>query len=199
MKPMIYQLSGTLLGKRETFVILDVEGIGYQIFLSSTTIGRLPETGAKLTLFTFHHVKEDEESLYGFWEENELRFFELLITVSGVGPKSALSVLASDTVEHLMAAILEGRAELLSRASGVGKKTAERIVLELKSKIHLPESRSIAERMDTDAEVEELLVGLGYLRGHVKKAVAEVGKNTATLEDKIRKALQILGKKHPSP
>lgn len=195
---MIYQLSGTLLGKRETFAILDVGGIGYQIFLSAATIGLLPEVGSDLTLFTFHHVKEDEESLYGFLEENELRFFELLITVSGVGPKSALSVLASDTVEHLMAAILEGRAELLSRASGVGKKTAERIVLELKTKIRLPESHSIAERMDTDAEVEELLVGLGYLRGQVKKAVAEVGKNATTLEDKIRKSLQILGKKHPS-
>jgi len=195
---MIYQLSGTLLGKRETFAIVDVAGVGYQVFLSATTIGLLPDVGAQVTLFTFHHVKEDGMSLYGFLNENELRFFELLITVSGVGPKSALSVLASDTVEHLMAAILEGRAELLARASGVGKKTAERVVLELKSKIHLPESHSIAERMDTDSEVEELLVGLGYLRGQVKKAVSEVGKTATTLEDKIRKSLQILGKKHPS-
>lgn len=195
---MIYQLSGTIQWKRETFAILDVEGVGYQVFLNAATISRLPEVGTKITLFTFHHVKEDGESLYGFLEENELRFFELLITVSGVGPKSALSILESDTVEHLMAAILEGRAELLSRASGVGKKTAERVVLELKSKIRLPESRSIAEHMDSNAEVEELLVGLGYLRGQVKKAVAEVGKDAVTLEDKIRKALQILGKKHSS-
>lgn len=192
---MIYQLSGTILGKRESFAILDVKGVGYQVFLNAATIGRLPEAGESITLFTFHHVKEDGQSLYGFLEENELRFFELLITVSGVGPKSALSILASDTVEHLMAAILEGKAELLSRASGVGKKTAERIVLELKSKIHLPESQSIAERMDANTEVEELLVGLGYLRGEVKHAVAEVTKTASTTEDKIRKSLQMLGKK----
>lgn len=192
---MIYELTGTLFGKRESFVVLDVGGVGYQVFLNTATIRRLPETGSNITLFTFHHVKEDGESLYGFLEENELRFFELLTSVSGVGPKSALSILESDTVENLMAAILEKRPELLTKASGIGRKTAERIILDLESKVHLSESRTRTDVMDVNAEVEEALVGLGYLRGHVKQALKEVGHEEKTLENRLKKALQILSKK----
>ncbi len=192
---MIYKLTGTIAEKRDTFAVLDVRGVGYRVFLNNSTITKLPATGELLTIYTHHYKREEGEELYGFLEENTLRFFELLLSVSGVGPKSALSVLESDTVENLMAAILERRPELLTKASGVGRKTAERIILDLESKVHMPESKKRTETMDLDTEVEEALVGLGYLRGHVKQAIREVGAEEKTLEGRLKKALHIISKK----
>lgn len=132
--------------------------------------------------------------LYGFLTEQEQKFFELLNSVSGIGPKTALGVLESDSVENIMAAILEKRPELLTKTSGIGKKTAERIILELESKVHLPASHALTEAMSLNMEVEEALVGLGYLRGDVKRAIQEIDSNVTTLEGRLKNTLQRLSK-----
>lgn len=190
---MIYTLSGKISKISEQFVVLDVSGIGFKVLMSREALKRLPKIGEEVKLFCFLHNREESFELYGFLEEAELKFFEMLKTVSGVGPKTALGVLDIDKVENIMAAILEKRAELLTRTSGIGKKTAERIILELQSKITLPRAKTLADTMDLNFEAEEALVSLGYQRHIVKKALSEISPETKKLEERLKAALKILG------
>ena len=137
---MIYSLAGRLSLKRDKFVVVESGGVGLKVAVSSAALNSLPAVGSPVNFFCHLRVKEDALELYGFLSEEELDFFELLNGVSGVGPKSALAVLALDKVENLEAAIAEGKSELLTRVSGIGRKTAERIILELKDK--MPRGRS---------------------------------------------------------
>ena len=130
---MISYLEGNILLKKDKFIIVIVSGIGYQVFLSGPALLKLPESGSDVKLFCFQNIKEDALDLYGFMAHSELEFFETLMDIRGVGPKSALAILDVAPMKDLKAAIKEGRPDLMTRASGIGSKTGERIILELRN------------------------------------------------------------------
>ena len=132
---MIVSLHGTLVDKTPSVATLDVHGVGYEVFISLGTYDRLPATGAACRLLTYHHVREDAQILFGFMQAEEKRMFERLIGVNGVGPKLALSALSGLTVGELSLAIAENNVKRISSVHGIGKKTAERIVMELRDKV----------------------------------------------------------------
>lgn len=191
---MIYSLSGKLAAKKEGFVVIEVNGIGHKIFVSPKTYQELPATGQSLMLYSYLNVKEDALDLYGFLSENDLNFFSRLLTVSGVGPKSGLAVMAITSTNQLMAAVNEGDAELLTKASGIGRKTAERIILELKGKLLVLQSAETVKRMESDLDLEEALVGLGYSRQQAKRAINQLDPLIKGLELRLKAALKLLKK-----
>ncbi|MDX9867834.1 MAG: Holliday junction branch migration protein RuvA [Kiritimatiellia bacterium] len=132
---MIAFLQGLVVEKTPSSVVLDVQGVGYELFISLNTYDRLPGSGAPCRLLTHDHVREDAHTLFGFAQAEEKAMFVRLITVSGVGPKLALSALSGLTVDELSLAIAEGNAKRLGSIHGIGKKTAERIIVELRDKI----------------------------------------------------------------
>ena len=132
---MIVSLHGTLVDKTPSVATLDVHGVGYEVFISLGTYDRLPATGSACRLLTYHHIREDAQILFGFMQAEEKRMFERLIGVNGIGPKLALSVLSGLTVGELSLAIAENNVKRISSVHGIGKKTAERIVMELRDKV----------------------------------------------------------------
>ncbi len=193
---MVYSISGKLAVKGEHFAVVEAAGLGLKIFTNGRTLGELPPLGGAAKFFTHLHVREDALELYGFLTEAELNFFELLISVSGVGPKSALSVLEVAELEKLASAIKENRPDLLTRASGIGRKTAERIILELKSKVQAAKSEVVVAKMESDSDLSEVLVDLGYKRDQAKSALSKVDEKVTNLEDRLKAALKILGKRN---
>jgi Holliday junction DNA helicase RuvA len=132
---MIAFLHGTLVEKTPSVALLDVHGVGYEVLISLSTYDRLPATGAACRLLTFHHIREDAQILFGFMQAEEKGMFERLIGVNGIGPKLALSVLSGLTVGELSLCIAENNVKRISSVHGIGKKTAERIVMELRDKV----------------------------------------------------------------
>src|SRR5258708_1206818 len=132
---MLYSVSGKLALKSDHFAVVEAGGLGIKLFASKQTIKALPVVNDDIKFFTHLYVREDALDLYGFVTAEELNFFEMLISVSGVGPKSALSILDIAPLSELSAAIKEGRPDLLTRASGIGRKTAERVIVELRTKV----------------------------------------------------------------
>jgi Holliday junction DNA helicase RuvA len=133
---MIAFLNGTLVDKSPSVALLDVHGVGYEVFISLSTYDRLPATGSSCKLLTFHHIREDINILFGFMQVEEKQMFERLINVNGIGPKTALSVLSGLTISELIAAIAEGNIKRISSIHGIGKKTAERLIVELRDKVN---------------------------------------------------------------
>jgi Holliday junction DNA helicase RuvA len=189
---MIYGVSGKLAAKGESFMVVETGGFGLKIFASGQTIRRAGSVGRDIKLFTHFHIREDAMELYGFLSEDELSFFELLISVSGVGPKSALSIIDVADLEELSAAIQEGRPDLLTKASGIGRKTAERIIVELRSKMKSSRSGAVVEKMETDVDLIEALSNLGYRREEARDALAKVSRETMGVEARLKEALRIL-------
>ena len=187
---MIYSLSGELKQRKGNFIFIGLGGITFKVMVPATNEGLLPKKGEKITLYTFLHIREGGADLYGFLSEVELSFFELLISVSGIGPKSAVSILSVAPVKQLMAAISNGEAELLQKSSGVGKKTAQRIVLELKDKVVADGSGKMVEIMHTDSDVYEALVNLGYSRRSARDVLGEIDKSLEDTSDRLRDALK---------
>lgn len=189
---MIYSISGKLSNRGENFVVVDIGGVGFKVFLSARTAKSLPRIGEDINLATYLYVREDALELYGFLSESERDFFVQLNAVSGIGPKSALGVLSVARVDELAVAINAGKTELLTRVSGIGRKTAERIVLELKGKIKAGSADSLGTlgRMESDVDAEEALVGLGYTRQQAKEALAKIDPKITKLEDRIKEALK---------
>lgn len=193
---MLRSISGTIAFRGETFVEINVHGVGFKAHMNARSLSRLPSLGKEVKIFTHLHVREDALDLYAFTTFEELGFFENLLSVSGVGPKSALAILDVAELDALLAAIKEGRPDLLSRASGIGKKTAERIILELKNKVQMSKAGTVVQKMDEDSELVDALVGLGYPRHKATEALSQVKKETQKLEDRLKEALRILsGKK----
>ncbi|MDO8429986.1 MAG: Holliday junction branch migration protein RuvA [bacterium] len=189
---MIYSIKGKLITKKENFFVVDLNGLAFKIKSSLNVLKSLPQAGEMVNIFTYLHVREDALELYGFLNEDELKLFELLISVSGVGPKSALGILGIEKPEKLKAAISEGRSELLTRASGIGKKIAERVVLELRTKMTQEDSGKIVGLMESDHDIVEALSNLGYTKGQAKEALGKVDAKINKMEDRIKTALKIL-------
>ncbi len=183
---MIAFVNGILDDKRDLLAVIDVGGIGYNVNISAYTADRLPSKGEAVKLYTYMSVREDAMNLYGFLTRDELDFFKLLISVSGIGPKGGQAILSVMTPDDLRFAIISGDSKAISKAPGVGKKTAERLVLELKDKISnddIVDGRaggaidglSASKGDDTpQSEAVEALVSLGYGLSEASKAVRTV-------------------------
>jgi Holliday junction DNA helicase RuvA len=193
---MIQNLTGTLRAKGAGSLTLEVGGVGLKVQAAERLMRRLPALGAGLTLFTHLHVREDALELYGFMNQAELEFFELLLSVSGVGPKSALAILDVSELDNLTAAIQEGRPDLLTKAAGVGRKTAERVVLELKGRVVARQSGATVKKMETDTDLAETLTGLGYRREEAKAALEKIGAEVNDMEARLKAALKLLSKRN---
>ena len=189
---MIYSVKGKIELKSSTFAVLDVGGLGLKIFMHDRGLHALGVVGDTAHLFCHLQVKEDALDLYGFLDEHELRFFELLISVSGVGPRSALSILHVADLGQLAAAIKEGRPDVLTRASGIGRKTAERVIVELRSKVKSEQSAETVKKMETDSDLVEVLTNLGYRREEARVALGKVDEKIVDLEARLKMALKIL-------
>ncbi len=200
---MIGFIRGILAEKGNGYIVVDVNGVGYLIFVPANSGAYLKGEGEEVMVYTAMMVREDDISLYGFTGRNELDIFRKLISVSGIGAKAAVSILSSFTVEQVQQAIVFEDAKTLTKASGIGKKTAERIVLELRDKFSGKDIGSdiesgaqdkyISEHIaDSRSEAISALIALGYTRGEASGALAAVKDNDMTAEEYIKAALKNL-------
>lgn len=171
---MIGHLRGTLLTKHPNRAIVETCGVGYEIAISVPTFTELPAAGSEVALHIYTHVREDALSLYGFFRLPEKHLFEKLLTVSGIGPKLAITILSGMRTEELIAAIRAGDLACLTRIPGIGRKTAERMVLELRDKLPVAPAATDApsmRRTEVEEDVLSALVNLGYQRASAEKAL----------------------------
>jgi len=185
---MIGSLRGKAIGFVRDTVIVEVQGVGYGVFVPVSVLADIQEND-ELFLYTYLAVRENAQDLYGFPTKDDLSWFTLLLSVSGIGPKSALSILNAVDVPSLERAIAGKDAASLSRAFGIGKKTAEKIVLELREKVSVPESGPAES--GTDAEVIDALVSLGYSLREARDAVRAIPGGIEGTEGRIREAIRI--------
>ncbi|MGE5361428.1 MAG: Holliday junction branch migration protein RuvA [Bacteroidales bacterium] len=199
---MIAQLHGQLIEKHPNRLVVDVHGVGYEVFVPLSTFYHLPETGLDVSLRIHTHVREDAILLFGFRTQLELQVFERLIAISGIGPKVAIAVLSGIDAQELAQAVQRGDVVRLTAIPGIGKKTAERIGLELKDRLPLAVAVD-AERADQAGAADDLradllsaLLNLGYHRTLAEKAVDKAVKvaGEATFEARLRRALGELAK-----
>lgn len=196
---MIAYIKGILSYQTETTAIVETGGMGYEIHLSPNTLVKLPQTGDEVRLFTYMNVKEDDVSLFGFWTLEEKEMFLKLLGITGIGPKGALAFLATLTPQEIVMAILSADVKTLSSVSGIGKKTAQRVILELKDKFSTEDAISvplegISDNMGvaTDAKMEaiEALTALGYSRSEAVKALQSLETDGLTAEEILKLALK---------
>jgi len=192
---MIAHLRGKLLAKHPNQAIVETGGVGYDVTISVPTFSDLPSVGSEVALHIHTHVREDVIALYGFLRAGEKQLFEKLITVSGIGPKLAITILSGMAADEMTAAIRGNDLARLTRIPGIGKKTAERLVLELRDK--LPpgggEAPAVSGLSAVEEDVLSALVNLGYQRAAAEKAVTAAGKD-GSFEVMFRKALAGLSK-----
>lgn len=193
---MIAFLTGRVAEKGASHVVLDVAGVGYRIAMSTGSLAALPAEGDSVTVYTYLHVREDELSLFGFESQGERALFEKLITVSGVGPKVALAALSSFSPDALVAAIVSGDVPVVSSIPGVGNKTAQRIILELKDKLGAPGDSGAsggAAGPDATAEAREALLGMGFSSAELAAALKGYEGASGDTQALLKHALKRLG------
>ena len=201
---MYAYIKGTLEIKSLGYVVVETNGVGYKIFMAESAIERLGELGEIVKIYTYLKVKEDEMSLYGFNTNEELHMFELLISVSGIGAKSAISILSNITPSSFALAVITDDVATIKGLPGIGAKTAQRIILELKDKVKASEdtNKTDLEKMlskkennlETVAEAVAALQVLGYSRKEIEKAIEKFDKADLSVEDIIKKALANLAR-----
>ncbi len=192
---MIASIEGTIELKGEKFLVVKAGGIGYKIFVGPETIRKSPEKGETVKLWTHQYVREDALELYGFLHYAELGLFELLISISGIGPKGGLGVLAIAPVDTLKKAIAAGDTSYLTRVSGIGKKMAEKIVLELKEKLAGKGVLVEAPELKDEADALDAMVALGYTQREAREALGQVSSEVQSVEKRVRAALKKIGEK----
>ncbi|MBQ9313845.1 MAG: Holliday junction branch migration protein RuvA [Clostridia bacterium] len=200
---MYAYIKGSLEIKGNDYVVIEAGGIGYKVFAPITTINKLGEIGDQVKVYTHYHVREDDISLYGFYSLEELRMFELLISVSGVGAKSANSILANITPSSFALAVITNNVKELTKLPGIGAKSAQRIILELKDKLKTDESlpsndpvfTEIIANDDNASEAVSALQVLGYPVKEATKAVSSFDSSNMSVEDIIKRALLYFSKK----
>ena len=192
---MIARLTGTIIDIGEKFVVIDVAGVGYKVFCANDTLQTLTE-GAQASLHTYLAVREDALDLYGFASMQEKNFFELLISVSGIGPKGALGILSATSIDTLAHAIGTGDTSYLTKVSGIGRKTAEKIVIELRDKMHAHTNNTeTPTSLRSESDIIEALKALGYSQNESRDALKEIPQSVVGTNARIKEALKILGKK----
>lgn len=191
---MISYIEGKIIFREEKFIIIKTGGIGFKVFV----LPDLNLENEEIKLFTYLNVKEDALTLYGFLDYKELELFELLISISGIGPKAGLGILSLADTETIKVAIVKNDASVLTRVSGIGKKTAERVILELKNKILISD---IGDLEDKSKEISEhsdaidALISLGYNAGEAKNALSRISPEVKDVGERVRMALKEMGKK----
>ena len=190
---MISFLNGTVEFVGEKYAIFNVAGIGYRVCMTPAVLQKLPERGREVKVWTHQHLREDAVELYGFLAHAELDLFETLISVSGIGPKGGLGILAAGSVDALKKAIAAGDISYLTRVSGIGRKTAEKIVLELREKMAGRGISVEAPELKGEADALDALLSLGYSQREAREALAKIGDRATGVEEKVREALKALG------
>ena len=189
---MISFLEGTIEFVGEKYAIIKMgNGVGYRVFLSEEAIRKIPEKNGNVKLWTHQHIREDISALYGFLAFSELDLFERLIQISGIGPKGALNVLNVAPVDTLKKAIAAGDASYLTRVSGIGKKMAEKIILELKDKLS-GKSAFTAPELQEEADAMDALVALGYSQREARDALMRVSPDIRDVGMRVKEALKQL-------
>lgn len=197
---MIYNIKGILTYVEPTFAVVECGGVGFKCFISATTLKELPKADKAVNLYTHMSVREDSMELFGFITTEELAAFKLLISVSGIGPKAAMAILSVLSPDKLSAAILSGDVRSIQAAQGVGKKTAERVVLELKDKIAAVgagSSAAVIEGIQSVAssnaaqEAVEVLVSLGFNQSDASSVIGAMDKSLS-VDEMVRKGLKML-------
>ena len=196
---MFAYINGKIADKANNYVVIDAGGIGYKIFMSTKAIESLNEIGTTQKVYTYYYVREDNISLYGFLSNEELRMFELLLSVSGIGAKSALAILSEITPSSFALAVITSDDSKLVKIPGIDKKTAARMILELKDKLKNETAIEKNEKIETaikednkDSEAISALQVLGYTNKEIEKALEKIDMAGMGVEDIIRKALAIL-------
>ena len=203
---MLAYVKGILEIKTKGYIVVETNGIGYKIFMPESTIEKLGNIGEQIKIFTFMKVREDDVSLYGFLTNEELRMFELLLSVSGIGAKGALTILSNITPSQFALAVIANDVGMLKKLPGIGPKTAQRIILELKDKLKKEqeiavtggeEEDSFQEAILEDEKVSEAVSALqvlGYSKKEITEALAKMDMKSLSVEDIIRKGLSNLAK-----
>ena len=198
---MFAYIKGVLEAKADTYVVVETGGIGYKVYMPSTAINKLGEIGDNVKVHTYYYVREDAINLYGFCSDEELKMFELLISVSGIGAKSALGVLAEISPSNFAMAIITNDVSKLVKIPGIGAKTAQRMILELKDKLKTVQAvnkdEKVVAAIENDESTSEAMAALqmlGYNRREIEKVFEKIDTNGVGVEDIIRKALAVLGK-----
>ena len=201
---MFAYIKGSLEEKSSNYVVIDVAGIGYKIFMSDIAINNIGDIGTIVKVHTHYHVREDNISLYGFLTNEELRMFELLLQVSGIGAKSAIAILSNITPSSFALAVLTNDIGLLKKIPGIGAKTAQRIVLELQDKLKKEtlanaeemkqeEIKVVTDNQNVNDAIQALQI-LGYNRREIEKAFDKVANKDVSVEELIKKGLTLLSK-----
>mgnify|MGYP006070271425 FL=1 len=206
MSFMFAYIKGSLEMKFKDYLVIDVGGLGYKIFMSENAINSIGQVGDIVKVFTYYRVREDDISIYGFKTQEELRMFELLLSVSGVGAKSALSMLSCIEPSEFALAVISNNVKVLTQIPGIGNKSAQRIILELKDKLKAEQteqtestaktstSKSVIEANNDVQEAISGLMVLGFARKDIEKAFEHLDVNSLSLEDLIKKGLILLSK-----
>lgn len=200
---MFAYIKGSLEMKFKNYVVIDVGGLGYKIFMAENAINSIGEIGEIVKVFTYYRVREDDVSIFGFKTQEELRMFELLLSVSGVGAKSALAMLSCIEPSEFAIAVISNNVKLLTQIPGIGTKSAQRIILELKDKLKSEQNEEQIEESkmksaQVNENVQEAISGLmvlGYSRKDIEKAFEHLTVETLSVEDLIKKGLILLSKK----
>ncbi len=189
---MIAYIRGKIQHLRENSVVLDVNGVGYEVNVTAKEIGSFAgKEGSEVELYTHYYLRETEAELYGFSAYEEKDMFEILVNISGIGPKGALSVLSAASVDILRKGIAEGDTSVLTKVSGIGEKMAEKIIMELKDKVQ-EEWTLGGENIREDSDVVEALESLGYSKTQAQRALKELPSELTNTEDKVKAALKSL-------
>lgn len=195
---MIGYISGIIQSLSGKHVIIDVRGVGYRVTLPQKSLNSISKIGSEIKLYTHYSMNPRDGSieLYGFTTPEELNFFELLTSISGIGPKSAQGILSAADLQQLQLGIIRGDDDYLTKVAGVGPKTAQRLILELKTKILSVNLGNDSQReLGIDSETVEALLALGYSQFQAREAIKTVVTKSTTTEDKIKEALKFLGTK----
>ena len=199
---MLAYIKGSLEEKGSNYVVIDVGGVGYKIFMTETAISRLGELGEIIKVHTYYYVREDNISLYGFVNKEELKMFELLLSVSGIGAKSAITMLSNIAPSTFAIAILTNDVASLKKIPGVGPKSAQRIILELKDKLKTEQAIAVEEqevkveiqKSENVSEAIEALQILGYNRKEIEKVFEKIANTDVSVEELIKKGLSLLAR-----
>ena len=188
---MIASVHGKISHIDLKYIVLEANNIGYKIFMSTDSLETI-QIGKELTVLTHLIVRENIMDLYGFLTERERSFFELLISVSGIGPKGAMNILSTVSIDTLVNAIKTGSVALLTKVSGIGKKTADKIALELRDKIDSLVDKDSNTNLSSDMDAIEALKMLGYSAEEARESLKKIDKNIADTGDKVKAALKVL-------
>ncbi|MEK9175600.1 MAG: Holliday junction branch migration protein RuvA [Patescibacteria group bacterium] len=191
---MIGHIEGKIIFKGERHVVVNANGVGYKIFLPLSAL-KTSVIGNTGSFWTHLHVREDAMDLFGFLHPSELEFFEMLIGISGIGPRSALGVMALAPVDTIKKAIAAGDTSYLTKVSGIGRKTAEKIVLELKEKMGFGKTAYGGEDLQYDTDILDALVALGYSMMQARDVLGHIPASLQGREARLKEALKMLGKK----